>query len=81
MTSIKCRTVAQGDITLNVEGALRRVVDCSPDYHAGAVESANSKVDKLTELVAALFETLPVERAVQILNDNHYEPFRLEQCK
>lgn len=58
--------------------AVAYVVDCAPDYHDGAVERATRSLEKLTELVGALYAAVPPEKAVELLNANHFEKFTLE---
>lgn len=47
--------------------ALSAEVEDAPDYYAGDLESLRARVRKLTELLAAVLDTLPPEAQAQVL--------------
>ena len=58
---------------------MRRVVEQSVDYdRSGALEDLQRMNDKLIDLVGELFSQLPAEHTKDLLNEHHYETFRLE---
>lgn len=79
MPRLICRTVASGEVVLTTKQAVRRVVEHSIDYdRSGALEDLQRMNDKLIDLVGELFSQLSADHAKDILNENHYETFRLE---
>lgn len=47
--------------------ALTVEVDGAPDYYAGEIECMRARIRKLTELLAAVLDTLPAEAQAQVL--------------
>jgi hypothetical protein len=78
---IKCRTAAYGDKTFTHNQAVQYVIGVAPDYYAGQVEMVSAKLDKSIELLTSLIGLLAPDQVVTLLNDNHYETFRLERTE
>lgn len=58
--------------------ALTVEVDDAPDYYAGELEAMRARVRKLTELLAAVLDTLPPEAQAKVLEraGNGWEPVK-----